>query len=250
MKKLHKGSTLVECIAAIILLSFSALILLTGVLAAVNVSVRADELKAACDSAKITIEADTEFGDCVLENEAETNITFEMGATIISAKGRFKNAKCGEVFLTAFASSGFSNEHIIPDTGIPVNGSWPPPEDFIDEYGYAKWLIVPKGTTLFYDGIFYIATGDLNVGLSTDTPLPTNGWWYNNNGTGLAVISERPVIVWNGGTSTEFFSATGGHITIGDKVLWNGNYYVFTIKNQTWANPPDISQKSWERIVA
>ncbi len=251
-KKAQDGSTLVECIAAVLLFSFSAMILLTGVLTAGGITDSAEAFREASDNAAASIGAKNAMSDSVLTQSDEITFEINFEGIVITSKGRLVTARSGEVRLTAVdvTKAQGGGAHIIPDTGVPVNGEWPTPESFVDQNGYQKWITINKGTTFYYDGVFYIVTGDISVGLGSGTPLPTNGWWYNNNGSGVAVISSRPVIVWSGGDSTQFYQATGGAISIGDKVLWNGDYYVFTIKNQSWANPPNISLTNWEKIVA
>ncbi len=248
IKKLNdNGSTLVECIVAFALFSLSAIILLSGFLTAANLVVKSTEVKNNSNNNIMGIEsANTPTGVTVTESAQQT-ISFTLGSVSYSAKGTYKTSQSGNLKLTEFISSKSDNtNNFIPDTDKPVNGQWPSPAMFPETWSY---VTVPKWTTIVYDGVYYIAAQDLNIGPGSPYPTPTKGGWdwlgSNNN---LVQISSRAVIQWNGGTQTDFYNTTGGKIDKGDKVYWNGNYYVFTISNQTWAEPPNVSLSNWVLI--
>lgn len=234
------GSTLVECIVAFALFSIATFILLSGFLTAGNLVVRSSDIKNYSDNITNVIETDNAQSGVSLNSTSVNNITFTLGKVIYTSKGSYKTASVDNMKLVEFIPDiSTTNNNFIPDTNVPVNGEWPTPPDYPDQW---TWITIPKGTTFVDNGVYYVAANDLSVGPRGATP--TSGWWYNNN-SGLITISSRPVIVWNGGTITDFYNFTGGKMDFGDKVLWNGNYYVFTIHNQTWADPPNISTRNW-----
>ncbi len=239
-----KGSTLVECIAAFAIFSFASLILLSGFLVAGNIVVRSVEQKNTTDNIINALETNKSSGDTLLEKSNLQTISFKLGSVDYTANGYYRNANTGDVKLSEFISDiPSTDENLIPDTDKYVNGSWPKFEDYDSPCDYIN---IKKGTTFVYEGRYFIAAEDLNIG--PIGAIPTSDWWWYSEDC-LVEISSRPVIKWNGGTQVQFYSATDGHISKGDKVLYNGNYYVFTISNQTWAEPPDISMVNWVQIT-
>lgn len=246
-----KGSTLVECIVAFAIFSLATVILMSGFLTAANLAAKASEVKDNSNKNIMGIETqNVPAGTTVTESDEKT-ISFKLGSVSYSSKGTYKTSLSGNLKLKEFVSVKADDSTIfIPDTDKPVNGGWPLPEEF--PYSWSE-VHLPYGTTFVYDGIFYIVATKpymvVNMKYGQTYPTPTNGGWdwlgQNNN---LIEITYRPVIQWNGGSQVDFYNATGGHITKGDKVFWNGDYYVFTVKDQTWAMPPNLDQNNWVKI--
>ena len=246
MERIRKnitGSTLIECIAAFALFSLASFILLSGFLTIGNLVVKSIEQKDITNNIINALETDTAQNGVTIDKTSSQNFSFKLGSVNYTSKGFYRYATNGDVKFTEFVPdvSGIVNS-FIPYTDKPVNGSWPQPEDF--EYWYS-FVLLPEGTTFEYNGIYYITLYDVDIW--SVFASPTNGLWLQS-GNPFIAISSRDVIVWNGGTLQQFYNATGGRINKGDKVLWNGNYYVFTISNQTWANPPNISLSNWAII--
>ena len=239
----QNGSTLVECIATFAIFTLAAFILMSGFLTAANLVVESGKVKNNSNKVIDVMETSTAQAGVSVSETSSENFAFKLGnGSQYTVKGSYKTGTCENVRLVSFISNNSGgSSNFIPETNMPVNGVWPPPESFPQTW---TWVTVSKGTTLVFDGKYYISAGNLNVGPGFPYPTPTSGWWYNNN-TGLIEISSRPVIVWDGGTMTEFYEYTNHHVDMGDKVLWNGRYYVFTISGQTWVDPPNQSLHNW-----
>lgn len=242
MQKNHQGSTLVECIAAFAIFSVASFILMIGFLAIGNIVARSVELKNNTNNIINTLETSKQENGIIISETEVRDISFTLGDVNYTSKGIYKSASGGEQKLVEFVPQiTDAPSNFIPDTDKPVNGKWPEFDDFENQWSVVN---VPKGTTIVYDGVYYIAAQDLDI--YPRGSIPSKGWWVQNNN--LVPISNRPVINWNGGSQLDFYYLTGGRINKGDKVLWNGDYYVFTIANQTWADPPNLSQHNWALI--
>lgn len=239
----NKGSTLVECVAALAMFSLSALILLSGFLTAGRLVVKASDISEISTDVMNTIETDKLVGNADLSESEQQTITFNIGTKSMSVKGKYKYSQRDDYRLTEFVTEKTSApSDVIPDTDKPVNGGWPKYEDFENEWSV---VIVPKWTTFVHDGKYYIAAQDLDI--YPRGSLPTDSWWANSQNN-LVEITYRPVLFWSGGTQVEFYNLTGGRVNRGDKVFWNGDYYVFTISGQTWTDPPNLSMTNWAKI--
>jgi len=244
MRKLNtKGSTLVECIAALAIFSLATFILLSGFLTSANLIVKSYQVKENSNKIVDAMVSGSTIANVIVGTEASQSVTFMLGSTTYTVNGTYKTGTCDTIKLVEFISDSTFDSDLIPDTDKYVNGKWPEYDDFPNEYAT---VVLREGTTFKRDGEYFIAAQNLNI--YPRGSVPTIGWWYTNNNC-LVKISNRPVIQWNGGTIVEFYSATGGRIDWGDKVLWNGDYYVFTIRNQTWAMPPNLSTMNWEKIT-
>lgn len=237
-----KGSTLVECVASLAIFSLATLIIFTGFLTAGRLIVKAASIAEISDDVMNTLETDKLVGESDITVSDETIISFHIGEQSFKVKGNYKKSQKDDYSLSEFVTKKTSApSDVIPGTDKPVNGKWPEYEDFENEYSV---VIVPKWTTFVRDGKYYIAAQDLDI--YPRGSLPTDGWWVQQNN--LVLISDRDVIYWSGGTQVEFYNQTGGRVNKGDKVFWDGNYYVFTISGQTWADPPNLSMTNWAKI--
>lgn len=137
---------------------------------------------------------------------------------------------------------------LIPGTSVSVNSTWPKDEEFTDSSGYPQVVSLHKGQTLIYDGEYYIVSLDLvDLYHATEIPTPTNGWWKDN---GVIKIKDR-IITWNGGSTEEFNNEYKNNLPqIGEICSVNGRYYVFTLKDQSWIDPPNVITANWVELVS
>jgi len=245
LKNINKnGSTLVECIAAFALFSISTFILLSGFLTSANLIAKASQVKNNSNNIIDVVETTIAKPTVTVTQSSTQNFSFKLGSgALYTTKGSYKTGECEGIRLTEFIPDNNPPLIVIPDTDMPINGRWPVYDDYPNQWAS---VIVPKGTTFESNGVYYIAASDLDI--SPRGATPTGGWWYNNN-TGLIVISSRPVLVWNGGTQSEFYEFTNHYIDRGDKVYWNGYYYVFTNNRQSHEPPPNISTTNWAKVT-
>lgn len=236
------GSTLVECIAAFAIFTLASFILLSGFLTAANLVVKSGEVKINSNNIIDGLETGNLPSGVTEETTSSQSISFQLGGTSYTANGKFKTVTSGTLKLTEFIPETKNTSlDTIPGTGMSINGKWPVYDDYPDQWNY---VTVSKGTTFIYNGKYYIAAGDVVVGPRV-APLKSD-YMYN---TGIIEITPRVAIVWTGTTQTEFMAAAGGWINKGDKVLWNGNYYVFSISSTNQAAPPSEGSANWAKIT-
>ena len=242
-KKNIEGSSLVECVAALAMFSLSAMILLVGFLTAGKLIILASEISQTTADVMNTLESEKLVGSSEYFESEVQNLTFTFEATTYTVEGTFKSAKSNEYKLTEFVTKKTdAPSNVIPDTDKPTNGKWPEYDDFENQYAS---YIIPEGTTFVYEGKYYIAAQTLKI--YPRGSIPTEGWWANQNNN-LIEISDRPVIYWSGGTHEEFHKACAPMLNAGDKIFWNGNYYVHTINGQSWPIRPEESLNLLQKI--
>ena len=246
MKRFNeKGSTLVECIVAFVLFTIASLILMTGFLTSANLA--AESVRVQNDNNKIinTMETAAVQTDVSVNTTASQSFVFSIGSVTYTSKGSYKTGTSEGFRLISFVTPS----NVIPDTNMPVNGSWPADIKFYNSDGYPVPVVINKGTTFEYNGVYYITAQNLNIYKADATPTPTNGQWATD-AFNLIKISNRAVIVWDSGDSSEFNKKYKNNLPqAGDKILSGGNYYVFGLNNQTWVDPPNISTNNWIKIT-
>ena len=245
--KNFKGSTLVECIASIALFSLAVTILTGGFLTAANLAVRSGEIRTAGDRMINTLYTSEANSGITYDKGAVQDFSFTFSGVNAAVKGKYISAYDSEYELTAFSPEK-SMGNFIPETGIPVNGSWPDYDDFPNQWNY---ITIPEGTTFIYSGKFYIAGSNLNVGPRGCTPYDNHLRWLFSNNNLVEITTDKPPIVWDGKTNLHTVINNLGYPTItkGDKLLWNGEYYVYLITDQSWPGTPISQPSAWQKIV-
>jgi prepilin-type N-terminal cleavage/methylation domain-containing protein len=193
----------------------------------------------------------------ILNNEYNNNLIEGIEKIKCPSGGIFSVDNENEYNIICSIHGGMSGEEtgggdditpssIIPGTNVSVNSEWPKANEFIGSNGYHKPVNIYKGQTFLYEGKYYVVNLDkVDLYHSAETPTPTNGWWKDN---GVISISNR-VISWDGGNSPSFNQQYKNNLPkIGDMCYVNGSYYVWTIKNQSWIDPPNVSLANWVKL--
>lgn len=257
MKNL-KGSTLVECIAALAIFSISTFILLGGFLTAANLTVHSADI-AATGSALVntlyTGNDNAELGITYSE-ENDTTFSFRMAGVTTDIKGKYISSddNITGYALKTFLVEGKTIGDIIPGTdfyggdGIPPNDKWPAFEDYPDQYNY---IDIPEGSTFRYGDKFFIAAQDLSIGPRGATPFDSHLQWLYNNNCMIEITNVRPPIMWNGSDRLHDVIGSLGYdyLNKGDMIYWGNEYYVFCIDRQNWPASPLQQPDIWQKIV-
>ncbi len=140
---------------------------------------------------------------------------------------------------------------LIPSTDVTVNSEWPNASEFFGNSGESIAYNIYFGQTFYYEGQYYIVTVDyVDLYLNNGIPTPTNGQWIGNGN--IVKINNR-VIQWDGGTTEDFNVVYKNNLPqAGDicycKVDGIYNYYVFTLNNQYWVDPPNHIMTNWVKL--
>lgn len=262
--KLHnkKGFTLIEMIVIIVILAIISIIAIPTVL-----GLNAEAEKQVCETNRDTILRMYQIycaqeTDCSLVDFFDLDVDKIITSAICPSHGDFTPTGQGiTANITCSIHDGGGEPSpdpdpdpvfpLIPGTDVYVNSTWPADEEFVGSNGYNQVVWVHGGQTYFYQGQYYVVSGNVDLFSNTGNPYPTpiNGWWYNNNSVGVIKISDKR---WNftGSTTEEFQAMTGtssGSVNKGDVCTWQGKTYVFTNATYGWVAPPH-NNSDWVEI--
>jgi len=193
----------------------------------------------------------------ILNNECDNNLAEDIEKIKCPSGGILSAASEDGYDIICSIHGGMTDEEtgggdettpssIIPGTNVAVNSEWPKDNEFIDSNGYPKPVYLYKGQSFLYEGEYYVVNLErVDLYHSSEIPTPTNGWWKDN---GLVKITDR-IINWEGGNSSSFNEQYRNNLPqIGDMCYFNGSYYAWTLKNQSWIDPPNVNLFNWIKM--
>ncbi len=202
-------------------------------------------LRGDCLKIGITVEKDN--------HEYKTDTVVELGN--ISFDGNSIEYDTSDVLINPFIS--FENaktsifdqyDEYIPGTDVPLNSTWPNLEDFYDDKGHPKAVLIEKGSTFYYEGKYYIVPKmNLNLYMSMIHLKPTPENFKELYPWDLIEILPPPVMELEDDITRQQIidkqkSPDGWEIKRGSLVHYRNNYYVYiAISN---LNHGDIPERS------